>query len=638
MLVCGAADPSVCLFVKNKKYRRSLFPPRLQGASMDIFSIFTLCGGLAFFLYGMNVMSSSLEKIAGGRLERTLKKMTSNPFKSLLLGAGITIAIQSSSAMTVMLVGLVNSGVMELGQTIGVIMGSNIGTTLTAWILALTGIESESVWMNLLKPENFSPLLALIGIILIMGSKKQRRRDIGRIMVGFAVLMYGMELMKDAVSPLADSPQFSSILTAFNNPLLGVLVGAVFTGIIQSSAASVGILQALALTGSITYGMAIPIIMGQNIGTCVTALLSSIGVNRNAKRVAVVHISFNIIGTVVCLILFYGGGTIFHFAIMDQAINAVNIALCHSIFNIFTTALLLPFSKQLERIAVLLVRNDTKNDSVAFLDSRLLRTPGVAISECASLAGQMADLAQENVKLAIAQLTSFQPARESEIEANEEKLDIYEDHLGHYLVEASRKGLSTENSRTTSKLLHSIGDFERIGDHAKNILDSARELHEKDLTFSPEAQQELDVLTRAVTDILSTATEAYKANDAALAVTVEPLEETIDQLSEEIRLRHIHRLQQGVCTIQMGFILSDLLTNYERIGDHCSNLAICVIETQDKDLNPHEYLHDLKRGGNSDFSVSFQSALSRYALPPIPPAAAPKAEEEAVSQEPAMPH
>ncbi len=362
---------------------------------MDIFSIFTLCGGLAFFLYGMNVMSSSLEKIAGGRLERTLKKMTSNPFKSLLLGAGITIAIQSSSAMTVMLVGLVNSGVMELGQTIGVIMGSNIGTTLTAWILALTGIESESVWMNLLKPENFSPLLALIGIVLIMGSKKQRRRDIGRIMVGFAILMYGMELMKDAVSPLADSPQFSSILTAFNNPLLGVLVGAVFTGVIQSSAASVGILQALALTGSITYGMAIPIIMGQNIGTCVTALLSSIGVNRNAKRVAVVHISFNIIGTVVCLILFYGGDAIFHFSIMDQPINAVNIALCHSVFNIFTTVLLLPFSKQLERIAVLLVRNDTKNDSVAFLDSRLLRTPGVAISECASLAGQMAESGPE---------------------------------------------------------------------------------------------------------------------------------------------------------------------------------------------------------------------------------------------------
>lgn len=639
MLVCRDADPFVCLFVTNKKIPAESVSARLQGASMDIFSIFTLCGGLAFFLYGMNVMSSSLEKIAGGRLERTLKKMTSNPFKSLLLGAGITIAIQSSSAMTVMLVGLVNSGVMELGQTIGVIMGSNIGTTLTAWILALTGIESESVWMNLLKPENFSPLLALIGIVLIMGSKKQRRRDIGRIMVGFAILMYGMELMKDAVSPLADSPQFSSILTAFNNPLLGVLVGAVFTGVIQSSAASVGILQALALTGSITYGMAIPIIMGQNIGTCVTALLSSIGVNRNAKRVAVVHISFNIIGTVVCLILFYGGDAIFHFSIMDQPINAVNIALCHSVFNIFTTVLLLPFSKQLERIAVLLVRNDTKNDSVAFLDSRLLRTPGVAISECASLAGQMADLAQKNVQLAIAQLSSFQSARETEIESNEEKLDIYEDHLGHYLVEASRKGLSSENSKTTSKLLHSIGDFERIGDHAKNILDSARELHEKDLTFSEEAQRELDVLTRAVTDILSTATEAYKTNDAALAVTVEPLEETIDQLSEEIRLRHIHRLQQGVCTIQMGFILSDLLTNYERIGDHCSNLAICVIETVDKELNPHEYLHDLKRGGNSDFSTSFQATLSRYALPPVPQAPAQEPTEEgSVSREPAMTH
>ena len=637
MLVCRVADPFVCLFVTNKKIPAESVSARLQGASMDIFSIFTLCGGLAFFLYGMNVMSSSLEKIAGGRLERTLKKMTSNPFKSLLLGAGITIAIQSSSAMTVMLVGLVNSGVMELGQTIGVIMGSNIGTTLTAWILSLTGIESESVLVNLLKPENFSPLIALTGVILLMSSKRQRRRDVGRIMLGFSVLMYGMELMKQAVSPLADSPQFSSILTAFNNPLLGVLVGAVFTGIIQSSAASVGILQALSMTGDVSFGMAIPIIMGQNIGTCVTALLSSIGVNRNAKRVAAVHVSFNIIGTVVCLILFYGGDAIFHFSIMDQPINAVGIAFCHSVFNIFTTALLLPFSKQLERIATFLVRNDTKSDSVAFLDSRLLRTPAVAISECGSLAAQMADLAQKNVQLAIAQLSSFQSARETEIESNEEKLDIYEDHLGHYLVEASRKGLSSENSKTTSKLLHSIGDFERIGDHAKNILDSARELHEKDLTFSEEAQRELDVLTRAVTDILRTATEAYKTNDAALAVTVEPLEETIDQLSEEIRLRHIHRLQQGVCTIQLGFILSDLLTNYERIGDHCSNLAICVIETVDKELNPHEYLHDLKRGGNSDFSASFQAALSRYALPPVPQVPE-TAEEEAVSQEPAMTH
>ena len=345
---------------------------------MDIFSVFTLCGGLAFFLYGMTVMSKSLEKMAGGKLERMLKRMTSSPFKSLLLGAGITIAIQSSSAMTVMLVGLVNSGVMELRQTIGIIMGSNIGTTLTAWILSLTGIESENVFVNLLKPENFSPLIALAGILLIMGSKRQRRRDVGRIMMGFAILMYGMELMSGAVSPLAEMPQFAGLLTAFENPLLGVLVGAVFTGIIQSSAASVAILQALAMTGSITYGMAIPIIMGQNIGTCVTALISSIGVNRNAKRVAVVHISFNVIGTAVCLILFYGGDMILHFTFLNQAVGAVGIAFCHTAFNVFTTILLLPFSRQLEKLARRLVRTEDTRESFAFLDPLLLRTPGAA--------------------------------------------------------------------------------------------------------------------------------------------------------------------------------------------------------------------------------------------------------------------
>ena len=350
---------------------------------MEIFSVFTLCGGLAFFLYGMTTMSKSLEKMAGGRLEQMLKRMTASPLKSLLLGAGITIAIQSSSAMTVMLVGLVNSGVMELGQTIGVIMGSNIGTTLTAWILAMTGIESENVFVNLLKPENFSPLLALAGIILIMGSKKQRRRDMGRIMVGFSILMYGMELMKQAVSPLADMPEFSSLLTAFNNPLLGVLVGAVFTGVIQSSAASVGILQALALTGSITYGIAIPVIMGQNIGTCVTALISSIGVNRNARRVAVIHISFNIIGSAVCLLLFYGGDILFHFQFLNYTVGALGIAACHTIFNVFTTLMLLPFSRQLEKLARAVIRGENKAEEFAFLDPLLLHTPSVAISECA---------------------------------------------------------------------------------------------------------------------------------------------------------------------------------------------------------------------------------------------------------------
>ena len=580
---------------------------------MDIFSVFTLCGGLAFFLYGMTTMSKSLEKMAGGKLERVLKRMTSNPFKSLLLGAGITIAIQSSSAMTVMLVGLVNSGVMELGQTIGVIMGSNIGTTLTAWILSLTGIESESVFVNLLKPENFSPVIALVGIILIMASKKQRRRDIGRILVGFAILMYGMELMKDAVSPLADMPEFSSLLTAFNNPLLGVLVGAVFTGVIQSSAASVGILQALALTGSITYGMAIPIIMGQNIGTCVTALLSSIGVNRNAKRVSVIHISFNIIGTVVGLILFYGGNALFHFTFMNAAVGAVGIAFCHTVFNVFTTVLLLPFSRQLEKLARSLVRNEDKAEQFAFLDPRLLRTPGVAISECVNMTNAMGALAHQNLLYAIAQFSGYSEARETEIIANEDKLDIYEDRLGSYLVQISQHGVSMDDIRTVSRLLHAIGDFERIGDHALNLQESAQELHEKGLSFSESAHGELQVLLAALEDIMDRAFSCFDAASVEKAREVEPLEETIDRLIEEIRMRHIRRLQSGDCTMQLGFILNDLLTNFERVSDHCSNIALSVIEEKDSSVDRHAYLNDLKDEGS--FTSSLDRAIQTYQLP-----------------------
>ncbi|WP_443663448.1 Na/Pi cotransporter family protein [Dysosmobacter sp.] len=580
---------------------------------MDLFSIFTLCGGLAFFLYGMTTMSKSLEKMAGGKLERLLKNMTSNPFKSLLLGAGITIAIQSSSAMTVMLVGLVNSGVMELGQTIGVIMGSNIGTTLTAWILSLTGLESGNVFVNLLKPENFSPLVALVGIILIMGSKKQKRRDIGRIMVGFSILMYGMELMKEAVSPLADMPEFASILTAFNNPLLGVLVGAVFTGIIQSSAASVGILQALALTGSITYGMAIPIIMGQNIGTCVTALLSSIGVNRNAKRVAVIHISFNIIGTVVCLILFYGGNLIFHFAFMNQPVGAVGIAFCHTVFNVFTTVILLPFSRQLEQLARRLIKSEPKKEHFAFLDPLLLRTPGVAVSECVNMTVQMGQTARRNVLLAIEQLSDYQESRETEILENEDKLDIYEDRLGGYLVEISQHGISIADSRTVSRLLHAIGDFERLGDHALNLQESARELHEKELHFSAAAEAELEVLLSALRDILDQALNSFSADDPDTAKNVEPLEETVDRLIEEIRVRHIQRLQTGECTIRLGFVLNDLLTNFERVSDHCSNIAVSIIEEHNGEADRHAYLHSVKAGG--DFSADLDRDLEKYRLP-----------------------
>ena len=593
---------------------------------MDIFSVFTLCGGLAFFLYGMTVMSKSLEKMAGGKLERLLKRMTSSPFKSLLLGAGITIAIQSSSAMTVMLVGLVNSGVMELGQTIGVIMGSNIGTTLTAWLLSLTGIESDSFFVNFLKPKNFSPLLALAGILLIMGSKKQRRRDVGRVMMGFSILMYGMELMSGSVAPLADMPEFTDLMTAFTNPLLGVLVGAAFTGIIQSSAASVGILQALAMTGSVTFGMAIPIIMGQNIGTCVTALISSIGVSRNAKRVSVIHISFNLIGTVVGLIVLCGGNAIFGFPFLSDSVNAVGIAFCHTVFNVCTTLLLLPFTRQLEWLAKKAISTEDKPSDFAFLDPRLLRTPGVAVSECAGMVNQMGALAQASMNLVLDQFLQYTEAREEEILANEDKLDIYEDRLGGYLVQISQHGTSADDNHTISRLLHAIGDFERIGDHILNLQQSAKELHDKQLRFSDAAREELAVLTRLMQDILDASLSCFREDDPIAAQQVEPLEETMDCLTDEIRSRHIRRLQTGECTIQLGFVLNDLLNNFERVSDHCSNIAVSVIEERDSHIAAHAYLHDMKKNG--EFAVRLQQNLKRYALPTETAEPAPQSVEE----------
>ena len=541
---------------------------------MDIFSVFTLCGGLAFFLYGMTVMSKSLEKMAGGKLERMLKRMTSSPFKSLLLGAGITIAIQSSSAMTVMLVGLVNSGVMELRQTIGIIMGSNIGTTLTAWILSLTGIESENVFVNLLKPENFSPLIALAGILLIMGSKRQRRRDVGRIMMGFAILMYGMELMSGAVSPLAEMPQFAGLLTAFENPLLGVLVGAVFTGIIQSSAASVAILQALAMTGSITYGMAIPIIMGQNIGTCVTALISSIGVNRNAKRVAVVHISFNVIGTAVCLILFYGGDMILHFTFLNQAVGAVGIAFCHTAFNVFTTILLLPFSRQLEKLARRLVRTEDTRESFAFLDPLLLRTPGAAVSESVAMAGRMGQAARENICLATDQLSQYSRERETQILQNEDKLDIYEDRLSSYLVEISQHGLSMQDMRTVSRLLHAIGDFERIGDHASDIgelvLLLVGESYILDIrNIRQMANETMDMVVKSI--------EAFVQKDQAMARWVIAHDDIVDDLFNTVKKELITLINQDMACGEQATDLLMAAKYFERIGDHSVNIAEWVI-------------------------------------------------------------
>lgn len=583
---------------------------------MDIFSVLSLLGGVAFFLYGMTVMSSGLERMAGGKLERMLKKMTSKPFAALALGAGITIAIQSSSAVTVMLVGLVNSGIMSLGQTVGVIMGSNIGTTLTTWLLAMIGIESESVFLKMLKPENFSLLFALVGAVLIMNSKNQKKKDVGSILLGFAVLMFGMNLMSDAVAPLADSPEFSSMMTAFNNPLLAVLVGAIFTGIIQSSAASVGILQALAMTGGVSYGMAIPIIMGQNIGTCATALISSIGVSRNAKKVAVIHVSFNVIGTVVCLSAFYLVDAFANFAFVDTPIGTMGIAVIHTIFNVVTTALLIPFMKKLEALANrILPDKKTKEDKKTgtVLDTRLLATPSVAISECNEVTVEMATLAEKSLFASFDTIGNYsEKVADALIEA-EEEIDGYEDRLGTYLVSLSSKSLSSSDSRKVSKMLHVIGDFERLGDHAVNILKTSKELCDKGLSFSEKATEEIGTLITALKDIVETAIGAYKSGSVETAKRVEPLEQVIDGLVSEVKERHIERLQRNNCTIEMGFVLSDLLNNFERISDHCSNIAVTIIELSHDTLDTHKYLNNVKYG-NPRFRELFDEYEAKYAL------------------------
>jgi len=582
---------------------------------MDLFSFITLAGGVAFFLYGMNIMSSGLEKIAGGKLEAVLKKMTSNPFASLALGAGITIAIQSSSAMTVMLVGLVNSGIMKLGQTIGLIMGSNIGTTLTAWLMSLVGIESSNVFVQLLKPKNFAPIFAVIGILMIMASKNKKRKDVGSILLGFSILMCGMELMSGAVSPLAEVPEFSSIAAIFENPFLGVLVGTVFTGVIQSSAASVGILQALSLTGSITFGMALPIIMGQNIGTCVTAVLSSIGVNRNAKRVAVVHMSFNIIGTLTCLFLFYGANAIFRFPILHEIITPFGVAVCHSIFNVFTTALLFPFTKQLEKFAYVIIPDDTsEKETYTFLDERLLSTPSFAIAECGHMVDRMADLAESTLQIAMNLIENFNEDAATTVRENEDRLDTFEDKIGSFLVRVASKNLSHADSHEVSRMLHVIGDLERIGDHALNLTEVAREIHEKQIQFSDAAKQELGVLTEATEEILALTMRALTEDDASLAARIEPLEEVIDDLTDMIRMRHIERLQKQLCTIELGFVLADLLNNFERISDHCSNIGVCVIEIKQNAYDAHEYLHNVKEGKTGSFREEYKQYSAKYRL------------------------
>lgn len=590
--------------------------------TFNIFSIITLMGGLAFFLYGMNVMSTGLEKMAGGKLEQMLKKATSKPLASMGLGAGITIAIQSSSAMTVMLVGLVNSGIMKFGQTIGVIMGSNIGTTLTTWLLALVGIDDSSApfWLKLMKPDCFSLIFALVGAVLIMMCKKAKYKDIGTILLGFAVLMYGMKLMSDSMKPLAEMEGFADVMTAFNNPILAVLVGAVFTGIIQSSAASVGILQGLALTGGVSYGMAIPIIMGQNIGTCVTALISSIGVNRNAKKVAVVHVSFNVIGTLLCLVIYYiadafgAFDAMFHMDFSASPIPVVGISIVHTIFNVFTTLVLFPFRSALEKLANFIMK-DKEGDTVknALLDQRLLATPSVAIAEAYNTTYKMADIAQQSLGLAFDLVGNYDDKTAKNILEFEDMLDKYEDKLGTFLVRLSSKSMSDEDTNRVSKMLHVIGDFERLGDHAVNVLKVAEELRDKKLVFSENASKELLVLTSALNEILDITFKAYKNNDVSLATKVEPLEQVIDELVAVVKAGHIKRLQSGTCTIEMGFILSDLINNCERISDHCSNIAVTVIELAHHSFDTHKYLQKVKHG-DTEFDEAFDEYSIKYGI------------------------
>ena len=581
---------------------------------MNIFSICTLCGGLVFFLFGMHVMSQSLEKIAGGKLEATLKKMTSNPFKSLALGAGITIAVQSSSAMTVMLVGLVNSGIMQLEQTVGVIMGSNIGTTLTAWLLSTAGIKSDNVLISMLKPENFAPIVALIGIIMIMMSKKKKRQDIGTIMVGFAVLMFGMELMKDAVSPLAEMEGFSKLLVAFKNPLLSVLFGAVFTGIIQSSAASVGILQALSLTGTISYRMAIPIIMGQNIGTCVTALISSIGVNKNAKRVTVVHMSFNIIGTVVCLAVFYGLDTAIHFSFVDRPIGAVEIAAVHSIFNIVTTLILLPFSNQLVKLAKKLIPDSKEAEVSVLLDKRLIATPPLAVSQCREKTVDMALGAKEALHEALQAMFDYTDKAVLSVEEKEQLLDEMEDQLSTFLLELSSVSLTDSDSRIVTELLHCISDFERISDHAINMIETGQEMKQSGQEFSANAKADFATLFAALTEISEMTVKAFSSEDTSIAFNVEPLEEVIDDLTKTIRDKHIARLRKGECSPELGVYLSDLLINCERVSDHCSNIAVSIIQISKSNMNSHDYLSGLKAERSPEFIESYTAYGRKYRL------------------------
>lgn len=591
---------------------------------MDIFGVLSLIGGLAIFLYGMDLLGEGLTGASGGKLEKILEKLTSNPLKAVLLGAGVTAVIQSSSATTVMVVGFVNSGIMKLSQAVGVIMGANIGTTITSWILSLTGIESSNIFISLLKPTSFSPVLAAVGIVFLMFLKKESLKNPGKIMIGFALLMYGMDAMSSSVAPLAEVPQFASILTAFSNPVLGMLAGMLFTAIIQSSSASVGILQALCSTGILSYATALPIIMGQNIGTCVTALLSSIGATKNGKRAAIIHLYFNVIGTVTFMIVFYALNAVIHFSFLNLTAQEFGIAVIHTAFNIITTAYLLPLRKVLEKLAYATIKLDDDEKRImdnrsgnefALLDDRFLEVPSLAVEHCKQVINKMADISRESLFISMSLIGGYDEEQALRVGELETRADKYEDALGTYIMKISTKNLKKEDSEMLNVMLHCIGDFERISDYACNLCDSARELQQKNMQFSPKAKTELDILSSAVREAVDISFDAFKSNNKNEADKVEPLEELIDTLAVELKARHIRRLREGKCTIELGFAHSDILNNLERVADHCSNIAVDVIQSDQLEFDAHEYLDRIKNKDNQQFARDYKTYKEKYRLP-----------------------
>ena len=588
---------------------------------MDIFSVLTMVGGLAMFLYGMDAMGDGLSKLSGGKLESILEKLTSNRLMAVLLGAGVTAVIQSSSATTVMVVGFVNSGIMKLSQAVGIIMGANIGTTMTSWLLSLVEVEGTNFFMQMLKPTSFSPLLALIGIIMIMTAKEDgsKKKDVGTILMGFAILMFGMDTMSGAVKPLANDPNFTSILTMFSNPILGVIAGAVLTAIIQSSSASVGILQALCATGAMNFGSALPIIMGQNIGTCITAIMSAMGASKNAKRASMIHLYFNLIGTIVFLVVFYIINAFVQFEFLNGPASATGIALVHSIFNVTCTVCWFPFANVLVKLAELTIpdkadEKETK-ETFAILDERFLEQPAFAMELCRKEAVKMAELSKEAIYIALDNVGKYREEDYHHVREIEAEVDKYEDALGSYLVKLNNKDLSPRDSRSVSVILHCINDFERISDHAVNIMESAKEMHEKKLSFSVNAMKEFDVFVAAVHKIVHMSVHAYADNDLENAKMVEPLEQVIDGLNAEMKQRHIRRLRKGKCTIELGWVLQDLLTSIERVADHCSNIAICMIEVTEDEFDTHSYLVELKENNFKWYKHAIIVYRDKFKLP-----------------------